>query len=71
MIAKIAAFAVALLLVGATAALAAPPARENLDDANEIALSQAAPPLYLPLPTNEATSSVLKDDTRDVQFSEV
>jgi len=68
MIAKIAAFAVALLLVGATAALAAPPAREDLDDANEIALSQAAPPLYLP--TNEATSPVLKDDTRDVQFSE-
>ncbi len=68
MIAKIAAFAVALLLVGATAALAAPAARENLDDANEIALNQAAPPLYLP--TSEATSSVLKDDTRDVQFSD-
>jgi hypothetical protein len=67
MIAKIAAFAVALLLVGATAALAAPPASENLDDSNEIALSQAAPPLYLP--TSQATSSVLKDDTRDIQFS--
>ncbi len=68
MIAKIAAFAVALLLVGATAALAAPLAKEELGDANEIALSQAAPPLYLP--TSEATSSVLKDDTRDVQFSD-
>ncbi len=64
MIAKIAAFAVALLLVGATAALAAPLAKEELGDANEIALSQVAPPLYFP--TIDATSAALTDDTRDV-----
>lgn len=47
MMAKLALFTVALVLLGATVTLAAPPASDILDDSGEQAMSAASLPLYI------------------------
>ncbi len=47
MLSRLAALVGALLLLGATAAFAAPPARDEGDDLATIVLSQTVPPLFL------------------------
>ncbi len=58
MIAKLVALAVALMLLGAAVAVAAPPARDNLDDG--VALTETRVPLYIPRTVLPATL----DETR-------
>lgn len=48
MFAKLAALTVTLVLLGATMAVAAPPASDNLDDSVELTLSATEVPLYYP-----------------------
>lgn len=64
MFAKVAALIVTLMLLGTTVAVAAPPARENLDDSSNVALSQTAVPLYFSTTGWSATSA--DRDTRDL-----
>jgi hypothetical protein len=54
MIVKLAALAISLMLLGAAVAVAAPPARDNLDDG--VALSQTTVLLYIPRTVLPATS---------------